>query len=262
MSTPLAEKLILITRSYDQSPVEMRRLESAGAKVLPFPTIKIVPVEDYEEFDNLMNKFVKFDFLIFTSANAVEKFNERIEHLGVELDFHKTKIVVVGRKTSDACYDVNLPVDIIPQDFSTEGVIAELAEEYDLEDKEILIPGSAIARDDLQEGLEEAGANVTFIPIYDTVLPDEEDFAEQLEILKEQVPDIFVFTSPSSYKNFLEISGIDKKKYFKKSEIAAIGTTTKKEIEKDGVEVQIVPEEFTMEGIVKTIIDRYTTEEE
>lgn len=262
MSKPLENKLILITRSYEQSPVEMKLLEDNGAEVLPFPTIKIVPVDDYTEFDNQIKKFIKFDFLIFTSANAVEKFHERIENKGFILDFSRIKIVVLGSKTSDACYDVNLPVDIIPYDFSASGVIKELAENYEIEGRNFFIPGSSISMDELTRGLELAGGNVTFIPIYNTVKPGEEDFRDQLTLLKKRAPDIFIFTSPSSFRNFVEITDVKKNSYFKNSEVAAIGPTTKKEIEKDGIKVHIVPKNFTVEGIVEEIINRYSSDED
>lgn len=254
----LKGEFILLTRGFDQSPLEIKTLQDEGAEVLAFPTIKVGSIDDYTLFDSQIKKFKKFDYLIFTSANAVTKFNERIVEKNIELDFSTVRVVAVGEKTYDACNEYSIPTDIIPNEFSSHGIIDELSN-YVLEEKNILIPGSSIMRTELKDGLEKLGASVTLVPIYNIETPSYEDVKEQLEILQNKKPTIFIFTSPSTFKSFVKILNLENpKKYFDGSLIAVIGNTTKGEIEKHGIEVDIVPEVYTVKGVVDEVIKYFT----
>ena len=156
----LKDQFVLLTRGFDQSPVEIKTLQDEGAEVLAFPTIKVVSMDDFSLFDSQIKKFKKFDYLIFTSANAVEKFNARIIEKNIELDLSSIRVTAVGEKTYSACTEYSMPADIIPNEFSTRGIIEELSH-YVLDGKNIFIPSSSIARTDLKEGLEKLGAEIT-----------------------------------------------------------------------------------------------------
>jgi uroporphyrinogen-III synthase len=258
----LKGQFVLLTRGFDQSPLEIKTLQDEGAEVLAFPTIKVVPMNDYSLFDNQIKKFKKFDYLIFTSANAVEMFNSRILEKNIELDFSSIRIAAVGEKTYDACTEYSIPADIIPSEFSARGIIEELSN-YVLDGKNIFIPGSSIARTDLKEGLEKLGASVTVVPIYNIETPSYEDVKEQIEILKTRKPSIFIFTSPSTFKNLVSLLKIDNlKEYFEDSLIAVIGNTTRNEIEKLGLTVDIVPAVYTVKGIVDEVLNYFSENEE
>jgi len=257
----LKDKFVLLTRGFNQSPLEIKKLQDEGAEVLAFPTIKVVSMEDFTLFDNQIKKFKRFDYLIFTSANAVEKFNERISEKNIELDYSSVRIAAVGEKTYDACTEYSIPADIIPDEFSTHGIIEEM-KNFVLEGKNILIPSSAIARKDLKEGLEKLGASVTVVPIYNIETPSSEDVIEQITALKNRKPNIFIFTSPSTFKNFLKLNEINNlKEYFEGASIAVIGNTTKSEIEKYDLKVDIVPRVFTVQGIVDEVIKYFSLKE-
>jgi len=258
----LKDQFVLLTRGFDQSPVEIKTLQDEGAEVLAFPTIKVISMDDFSLFDSQIKKFKKFDYLIFTSANAVEKFNARIIEKNIELDFSSIRVTAVGEKTYSACTEYSMPADIIPNEFSTRGIIEELSH-YVLDGKNIFIPSSSIARTDLKEGLEKLGASVTVVPIYNIETPSYEDVKEQVEILKVRRPNVFIFTSPSTFKNLISLLKIENlKQYFGDSVIAVIGNTTKNEIEKLGLKVHIVPSVYTVKGIVDEVINYFSEKEE
>ncbi|GAB4135553.1 MAG: hypothetical protein Fur0015_08350 [Ignavibacteriales bacterium] len=258
----LKDQFVLLTRGFDQSPLEIKTLQDEGAEVLAFPTIKVVSINDYSLFDSQIKKFKKFDYLIFTSANAVDKFNERITEKNIELDFSTIRIVAVGEKTYDACTEYSFPTDIIPNEFSSHGIIEELSN-YVLEGKNIFIPGSSIMRGDLKEGLEKLGASVTLVPIYNIETPSFEDVKEQIEILQKRKPSVFIFTSPSTFKSLLKLLNLEKPKdYLDDSLVAVIGNTTKSEIEKYGINVDIVPKIYTVKGVVDEVINYFSNNEE
>lgn len=257
---PLKNKTIVITRAIDQSKESAEIFQKLGAEVITFPTLEITPPDSWKEFDDVVNKQSKIDFIIFTSAHSVNMFIKRCEELSLKFDFNRIRIVAVGSKTAGICEKNNIPVHIIPKEFSGDGVIEELIE-YDLKDKIIFIPRSAIGREELPDGLKRRGAKIKSASVYNIGLPSEENIIEYKEKLRNSNPDLYVFTSPSTFINFLEIQNIaDPGRYFAGYTIAVIGPTTKAALEKRKVKVDIIPEEYTLEGLVKTIVEYYQME--
>ncbi len=245
---------ILITKE-EGIYTSLQPLADEGAELIFFPAIKIVPAFSEKEIIDLSTEIRNYDYLIFTSQNAVSIFHDIAEKFG--LDLSKTKIAVTGRATADMCVEKGYYIHIIPKQFSAAGLL-ERFKNIGVENKKILIPCSSIARDELHKGLIDLRASVKVIKIYDTVQNDADTLADKIESIKEDKPDLFVFTSPSNYKNFIGIMNIDNPaEYFGDSYICAIGTTTEEEIRKSGVNVNIVPAEFTLNGISDAIITFY-----
>ncbi len=256
-SLPLRNKTIVITRAIEQSKESSETFKQLGANVIIFPTLDIVPPDSWSQFDSIVTGKAKIDFLIFTSAYAVKMFTLRCNDLNVKLDFNRIKIVAVGNKTAAICERNNIPVHIIPQKYSANGVINELSN-YDLESKVIFIPRSAIGREELPEELEKLGAIIKSAPAYNVSIPPPEIIKDNLERLRQSTPDIFIFTSPSTFENFLTILKISEPvNYFVRSEVAAIGPSTKTAIENRGVHVSIMPDEYTIDGLAKAIVEYY-----
>jgi uroporphyrinogen III methyltransferase/synthase len=120
--------------------------------------------------------------------------------------------------------------------------------------KNILIPCSSLSRDELYTGLTALGANVKSVPIYNVVKNNIEELYEEINNLKKK-PDVFLFTSPSSFENFLSLASVEHiLNYFEGSLIAAIGSTTENAIRDFNLIVNIVPKIFTIEGASEAII--------
>ncbi len=254
---PLKDKTIVITRSIEQSKESSEIFSQLGARVIIIPTLDIVPPDSWQQFDKIISKKDNIDFIIFTSAHAVKMFVKRSAELNVELNFKKIKIVAVGSKTANVCEKLGVPIHIIPKKFSAEGVIIELSN-YDLDGKVIFIPRSAIGREELPDELEKLGAIIKAAPVYNVSIPSEEKIKSYVEKLKESNPDLFIFTSPSTFKNFLEILKIKNPvEYFKGIDVAAIGPTTKTELEKNNLKVTVMPEEYTIEGLANAVVEFY-----
>ena len=234
-------------------------LTKYGAKVIVFPTLEIVPPSNWEEFDSIIKSPGKIDFIIFTSVHAVQMFDQRCGELNIKIDFSKIKIVAVGNKTSSVCEKYNIPVNIIPETFNAEAVIDELSK-FDMDNKIVFIPRSAIGREELPRGLKDLGALIYSVPVYSVSLPTKESIKNKLENLNSSSPDLYIFTSPSTFENFLQILNvINPAEYFKDYDIAAIGPTTKTAIENRRVRVNIMPDEYTIDGLIKKIIRFYNT---
>jgi uroporphyrinogen-III synthase len=254
---PLKNKTIVLTRTVEQSKESAGIFMKLGARVLIFPTLDIVPPESWEQFDRAVTQRNKIDFIIFTSAHSVDMFLKRCSELEIDFSFEGKRVVAVGSKTASVCKSKNVPVHIIPKMFSGEGVVNELSN-YKLKGKTIFIPRSAIGREELPKGLEELGAVIQTAPTYNVSLPSKENLNRSIKKLKEAEPDIFIFTSPSTFKNFIEIMEIDlAADYFDGYLIAAIGPATKSAIENRGVKVNVMPEEFTLEGLANAIVNYF-----
>ena len=254
---PLRNKTIVITRTVEQSKESSEIFRQLGANVIIFPTLDIVPPQSWKEFDEVVKSKTKIDFIIFTSAHAVKMFLKRLEELRIKIDFNKLKIVAVGNKTASVCDKNKIPVHIIPKRFSAAGVVEELSN-FDLNGKSIFIPRSAIGREELPGSLEQLGAIIKTVPVYNVSLPSADKIAPNIDELKNNKPDVFVFTSPSTFENYLQILNIkDPVAYFSQFNVAAIGPTTKTAIENKSVHVNIMPDEYTIDGLANAIIEFY-----
>ena len=258
---PLKNKTIVLTRTIEQSKESAAIFSELGADVIVFPTLEIVPPNNWDKFDELILSSQKIDFIVFTSAHAVTMFLKRCNELDKPVDFKKLNVVAVGNKTKSICEENNIKVDIVPKKFSGEGVVEELSK-ADLKDKLVFIPRSAIGREDLPKGLEELGAKIITVPVYNVSLPSKESVQKNIEQLNSRKPDVFIFTSPSTFENFLLIMNINNPvSYFKNYDVAAIGPTTKSAIENSKVKVSIMPDEYTIKGLANKMIEFYNNTE-
>ncbi len=243
------DKSILVTKGKKEAEKYFVSLLSKGARILFFPTIKIQPVKDSLKLNNSLAEIGKFDWLVFTSSNAVKAFCEAAQNLNLA----KIRVACVGTETAERCSEKNIKVDIIPKEFSASGLLKEFSK-IDLDGKKVLIPCSSLARSELNAGLRELGAEVFSIAVYDVVENDLTDLGDEYEQIKTKRPDVFVFTSPSSFRNYLSLLKIENAaEYFDGAVICTIGTTTETAIRNFGINVNIVPELFSLRGVEEAI---------
>lgn len=259
---PLKNKTIVITRAVETSKESAEIFIQLGGNVITFPTLDIAAPESWDQFDSFILSKTRIDFIIFTSAHAVAMFKKRLEELNFPFSYSRTRVVAVGNKTAALCEKFNIPVNIVPREFSSEGVIYELLK-YRLSNKVIFIPRSAIGREELPKSLEELGAVIKAVPVYNVTVPSDEVINYYKGLLDKSKPDVFIFTSPSTFENYLQINKItDPEKYFNGADVAAIGPTTRTAIELKNVRVQIMPDEYTIEGLAKAILKFYKKNED
>jgi uroporphyrinogen-III synthase len=249
MKENASNKTVLITRREENSGDGLNALTEAGYNLFFFPSIETV----FCEPGNALNVSAKnFDYIVFPSANAVKFFLRFLKEGNIDFDFENVVVTATGSKTAEVCKANRINVEIIPESFSAEGLL-EYFSSFDIRGKRFLIPSSKIAREELSEGLKRQGAEAVKLTIYDTVKAEPE--TKKLNKLKNRVPNIFVFTSPSSFKYFLTLAEIkDARKYFSDKKIFAIGKTTAEAIRNYELENVKYPEEFTLKGIAQMIL--------
>ncbi len=228
----------------------------AGGKALLFPTIRIVGPPDWVECDIHLNQLDEFDWIIFSSANAVRFFLERVRELNIKNP--QVKVAAVGIKTSKKLEEYGWPADLIPQEYSARGILKAFRS-IDIRENKILIPASDIGRDELIKGLENQGAYVTTMIMYRTQCLKNVESEKIVKTISEGEVNVILFYSPSAFSCFISALGnqIVGKIIKEKVAIAAIGPTTSKAIKKSGLDVDIMPEKSTDESLVDAINNYY-----
>ena len=256
-SRPLFGKRILVTRPEDQAADFIRALSELGAQCLLFPTIKIIPPARWEGLDRAIESISRYDWILFTSVNGVQYFFERLHAQKKDVRHLKgIKIGVIGPKTTAALMDRGISPDMIPDRYWAEGVV-EALEGYPIEGKRILLPRPAIARDYIPKKLKSSGAIVDVVEAYQTVLPEYSQ--DQLgELFNNGRIDMITFTSPSTVTNFLALfEGTSIYEEILKSDVACIGPITAQKASEIGLKVTIVPDEYTVDALIKAIVGFY-----
>lgn len=256
-SNPLDGLTILITRSLGQSEESANKLIGLGAEVISLPTLKIVPPTSWFECDLSIKNLDQYDCVIFTSQNTVEWFLKRLELFDKVNDLKSKKLIVIGSKTEQKLKEKNFEIFFKPQKFSGKGLVDELKSIL-RKGQKILLPQSEIGNDFIKNEIEKLGWVVDRVPVYNVDIPELEDIAEQIKSMNEKEIDVFVFTSPSTFDNFLKIMRIDSPhSFFKNKTIAVIGPTTRKHIESFGLSVHIEPKTSTFEELTNSIINYF-----
>jgi uroporphyrinogen III methyltransferase/synthase len=255
---PLFGKGIVITRPEKQADDLAQLLIKEGANPIHFPTIKIVPPPNWHKLDAAIKNMEYYDWLIFTSANGVAYFFERLLANKKDVrDLKGVKICCIGPATAQQVEGKGIRVDLVPKKFISEGILKSFSGK-NLKGKKILIARAAEARDVLPEGLKKLRAQVDVVTAYETINSGKKK--NELEaLLKENQIDVITFTSSSTVNNFVKIMG----RNFslpKSVKIACIGPVTAAAAKKAGFPVDIHQEEYTMEGLVQALIDYFETQ--
>jgi len=238
---PLFGKKILVTRARAQASKLSSALKILGAEFVECPTIKIVaPSDNYLAADTAIKNLRSFDWIIFTSANGVEKFFERLKVYGLDARA-LNKVAAIGSATAEKLLSFGIIADVVPKDFVAESLAESLKDFVD--GKKVLLARAEVARDVLPKSLKTFGAEVTIAPIYKTEVepPAQIDFDSI---------DLITFTSSSTAKNFVAAYGAE---VLKKIPSAAIGPITAQTLKNFDVMPAVVAEEFTIGGLVKAI---------
>jgi uroporphyrinogen III methyltransferase/synthase len=249
---PLFGKQVLITRPVAQAKNLVGLLEDQGAEVVEFPTIKISSLNGYKKLDLVIERLADYDWIIFTSPNGVGHFWRRMKMKGKDARWLcKLKIGGIGPKTAASLGNMGIMADFLPDEYSTEGIIKGI-ERLKIKGKKILLPRADIAPSCLPNGLKKLGARVEEVAVYETQLPEGENLTALRNRLENRKIDIIVFTSSSTVRNFVKLMGdID----VSNARIACIGPMTASEAEKSGMKPDIVPREYTVEGLVEEIVN-------
>ncbi|RME50666.1 MAG: uroporphyrinogen-III synthase [Caldilineae bacterium] len=247
---------VVNTRAAHQAAALTRLLEAEGARVYHYPTIAIAPPEDASELDQALQETLAgaYDWLVLTSGNTVRVLAQRLEEQGRDrraLGSADVKVAAVGSSTATAAQrQLGLDVDVLPEEFVAES----LADALHMEPGDrVFLPQSALARPVLAHALRGAGAQVTAVTAYHTVLGAGGDNIPLL--LWQGAIDVVTFTSSSTVRNFVKRLTAEQGELGMLADVvvACIGPVTAQTAQQLGLAVHVVPEEHTIEGLVEAL---------
>ncbi len=241
---------IVVTRARAQADRLGELLEAHGAEISEFSTIEIAPSGEPLHF----GKDDAFDWVVFTSGNAVRTLHEAFEADGRRFVFSGASICAVGPATEHVLHAHRIDVDLIPARYEAAAVPGALLEvETDLTGKRILLPRGDLAEDELPKALRDAGAEVVEYVVYRTVCPEVE--WEAVEIFTNSQPQIVTFTSGSTATNFAALLGPEGLKRLGEHVIyASIGPQTTAAAKASGLEVRIEADPHTLDSLADAIV--------
>ena len=266
---PLKGRTIVITRPREQAQETVKAIESLGGKPYLFPTIEIVGPRDPSAvkafFEALSDK--KADYVILMSVNGVQHLLDISESLGVTNQFKKnlknTTVIAVGPKTAQELEKNGIQVDLIPEKYTSEGILQCLKQRH-VKGKSIFIPRTSEAPPELAEQLREMGNNVEEVYVYQSQLPNDRELTEKfVKNLENQKVDAILFSSSLGVRNFFAmlkqvLSERQLKNLIqKRTVVVAIGPTTAKTLTDAGFDVDVMPEKHTLDEALNALINHW-----
>ena len=255
---PLAGKRIVLTRAPEQAPALFRALNDAGASVILFPCIEFVPPEDYGPLDDALSHLNHFDWIAFTSQNAVRFFRQRQRELDAMRSAPVTahaKIAALGVATAEAATKEGLPAEFVASGARSGADFVEAFAPL-ARGQKLLLPQSDQAGERIAATLGAAGVVVTSVVAYRTCVPQSMD-NDALARIRSEGADLIFFGSPSAFRNFVETVGKEiVTQLANNSAFGAIGSTTAAAIREAGVAVQFESPEPSATAVVESM-ERY-----
>jgi len=259
---PLFGRRVLVTRPREQAAELVDGLSALGADTVVAPMIRIAPPDDPGPLQRAADDPAVFDWIVFTSANAVEAF--MVALLDGTRDVRALKgprLCAVGTSTAARLSRYGIRVDVVPDEFRAEAVREALAHVGSLDDARVLLPRSDIGREVVAEQLRDAGALVTEVIAYRTVLDDtlREDDPDVYGMLLNGRIDVVTFTSASAVRNFVKIYGSDQAiDLLNRTTVATIGPVTAEAARQIGITVGVQPASYTIGGLIDAIAAHFS----
>ncbi|HEY1728648.1 MAG TPA: uroporphyrinogen-III C-methyltransferase [Candidatus Baltobacteraceae bacterium] len=245
---PLFGKRVLVTRMASGSLEFAARLWEAGGEPILAPLIRIVPPEDTREIIRAVESATSYKWIVFSSRNGVDAFWGELQARGRDARaFATTKVAAIGPKTAETLSEHGIMADFIPSRYVGESVGEGLLARTEPNDR-ILLFRAQEARDALPDMLRDAGRNVEIVAAYRAVRNDVADLAERVA-----KSDVLTFTSAGIVRSFVAQLP-DPIQAARGKIVACIGPITADAAKAAGLDVSVVAEEFTTEGLARALI--------
>jgi uroporphyrinogen III methyltransferase/synthase len=254
----LAGKRVVITRAARQSVELLEKLARLGAMPILLPLVAFSAPEDYGPLDAALDRLEQFDWIIFTSENAVRAVVKRAGVRGNlrNVPGRRSRAAAVGPTTATAAERAGFFVDYQAQTHSGAALANELGEK--LRGQTIFLPRSDRANPDLPQLLKKYGAEVIEVVAYRTVTPVNLDEDKIAAIINGEVEAILFF-SPTAVEHFVEIVGKEELRNLQnQSAITAVGPITANALRQAGVDILLVAEDTTADAVVAAL-EKYFT---
>lgn len=247
---PLLGKRVLVTRAAAQAGEFAGPLAARGAEAVLAPVIAIEPPDDPLPARRCIDELSAYAWVVFTSANGVDAFFERLAALDADARYiGNTKVAAIGVKTAQRLAHFGVRPNLVPAEFISEEIARALIEAASPDDR-VLLYRAQEARDILPQMLADAGLAPTVVAAYRTVLIRDRHFHEKVERA-----DVLAFTSASTVRGYVAqfddasraVDAVHGKV------VACIGPITADAAREAGLHVDLVSEAFTTDGLVDAL---------
>lgn len=249
---PLFGRTLAVLRPISQAAGLVSQLQGLGAETLAFPAIQILPPESWASVDQAIKQMKTFDWVIFTSANGVSYFWQRMKAKNLDSRlFSGLKIAAIGSATLEALEKRGLKPDLCPDVFTSKALFEEFKNKVSLNNKKILLARAEKAPEWMEQSFQDEGAEPFRAVTYRTVA-DQKSLWLLKKQLKQKKIDWVVLTSASSAEAFLSTIQINERISFK---IVSIGPVTSQAIRRFKRKPALEAFPHNDQGIVKALVD-------
>jgi uroporphyrinogen-III synthase len=259
-SSALFGHRIVITRAVEQTSDLVTKLERRGAIPISLPLVAFSTPENFAPLDAALRRWQEFDWVLFTSANAVQSIAQRAAttNSGILRPSSRPLIAAVGPATNEAAVKAGLHVTHVATTHLGIALAEELAAQ--LRNKSVFLPRSDRANPDLPAALKKLGANVTEVMAYHTLPPSNVDRARVTEVLDEN-SDAALFFSPSAVNNLADLMGRESLAALQnKIAIAAVGPVTAAALRDHGVTNLTIAADTTADAVISALENHFASQ--
>jgi uroporphyrinogen III methyltransferase/synthase len=244
---PLFGVRVLVTRAADQAPTLAAALADLGADVRVQPAIEIGAPEDWRPLDAALARLDSYDWLVFSSANGVRAFLDRLlAHRDLRALGH-VKLAAIGPASAEELARYRLRADVVPDEYRAESLAASLLDEA-ARGRRFLLARASRGREVLADQIAAHGGHVEQVVVYTSrdVAAADDEIAGQLRAGK---IDWITVTSSAIARSLSRMFGDD----LKKTSLASISPITSQTLHELGHEVAVEARTYTMEGLVEAL---------
>ena len=256
-SRPLFGKRILIPRAPHQAEETAAAVRQRSAEPVVFPVLDIVDPPDRAPLERAIAALSDYDWVVFTSANGVDRFFSALRANGRDARaLGAARVAVIGPKTSLAVERHGIVPDVMAKEFVGEGVAEAILAQGAA--RRVLIARALVARDALPETLRKSGAAVDVVPVYETKQPAPERAAALRELIEGGVVDVMLFTSSSTVDGVVSLLGKDASALLSRITLASIGPVTSETLRARNLIPTVTASEYTVAGLLDALEDFFT----
>jgi uroporphyrinogen III methyltransferase/synthase len=251
---PLAGRRVAVTRAREQSAALAESLARLGAEVIESPAIELTDPPSWEPLDDALTRIATFDWIVWTSANAVERLHDRLHALGIDpavLVRLPATSLAIGPATARALRSRGIAAEVV-EEHRAEGVVERMSR-VPLLGRIVWMPRALEGRDVVPEALKSRGAEVVVTAVYASK-PSRDGVAPAARALEEGTLDAVTFTSGAIARAFVEaLEGASLAQVVR----ASIGPVTSETLRALGIPPQVEAREATVPALVAALVEHY-----
>lgn len=255
---PLFGRRIVVTRSPEQAPELVERLEALGAQAILAPTFRIVPPEDPEAMDRAAASIDDYQWVVFESAGTATRFLTALTRGPRDLRaLGRVHVCAIGPSTADRLSAAGIRPDVVAPEVGPDRISDAMTAFAPIEGRSVLVIRPDVLRTAIGDELVRHGAVVTDLVAYRTepVTPDSRGAQELYRMLLDGQVDAVTFTSPTALRRFGVLIGEEQAAdLLNTTTVVTIGPVTAAAALEMGVDAPIVPSTYTVSGLLQVLV--------